>query len=243
MVRVGGSGDFTLAGPGGRTISTAAPPSDVSVIVVREPGTTLIALKRPAGGRWTVTGPGVTGVAAARGLPAPHVVARVTGHGTARTLRYRVRAAPGRRVTFAERGARTFRVLGVARGASGRLRFTPGDGRAGRREIVARVSENGIDRPSYTVARYVAPRPRVTPPRGLRVARHGSTLAVRWRRADGAASYSVVVATADGRRILRIAVRPHVAITGVPPDARGTVQVTAEHPGAPGRATATVRFR
>src|SRR5262249_52263599 len=104
-------------------------------------------------------------------------------------------------------------------------------------------TEGGIDRPSFTVARYVAPAPRVAAPRGLRVARHGSTLAVRWRRAAGAASYVVVVVTSDGRRTLRIAVRPRITIPGIPAEARGKVQVSAERPGVRGRATATARLR
>ena len=52
----GGTPDVTLSGPNGQTIDTASPPHDPKVIVMSLGGsTTLVALKTPAGGTWTVT--------------------------------------------------------------------------------------------------------------------------------------------------------------------------------------------
>jgi hypothetical protein len=229
----GGAPDVTLTGPGGRTYSTANPPTDPrQVMMFRYGSTTLIAINHPAGGHWSVSeNPGsapLDTVAYAKGLPPANVKARVAGHGPIRTLTYRAVPARGRTITFVERGARTYHILGVARGAHGRIRFRLDDGRAGRRQIVAVIAQDGIQTQSVVVARYSAPRPQPPPrPAGIRVSHTGYTLNVSWRPVPDTTSYEVLIKSSDGGRTMQI-VRGHRAtVIGVEPGLHGTVLVDA----------------
>lgn len=128
----------------------------------------------------------------------------MAGGGAARRLVYSVSTRPGLSVTFAERSSRTYHLLGRATGARGSLRFTPA-GAAGRRAIVAIVSDDGVQRETVTVASYRAPGP-VTPTRvrDLRVARHGRRFQIGFGTATGASYYLLTVRTSDGRHLLRL---------------------------------------
>ena len=143
-VRVTGSGgapEVVLSGPGGVRVSTLVASGRSDVVVVRIPAAdeTLVGLRRPPSGHWSVSAaPGsapVTGVAIAQSLPAPDVQVHVTGRGARRWLSYRLAVAPARTVTFAERGPGVYHTLGVASGPQGRIGFTPAAGQPGRRQI------------------------------------------------------------------------------------------------------------
>jgi hypothetical protein len=232
MIRVvgrGGPPDVSLTGPGNRTISTANPPSDPSVVVLTDGDTTLIALKHPAGGVWTVTPDSpVVSVASANGLPAPRITANVTGAGQQRVLHYALTPEPGQTVTFAEHGARTYRTIGVARGARGTIRFTPAPGRRGGRQILALVSQSGIQMHSLAVARYAAPKPSGPGrPAHLRVIHRGATLSVTWTRVRGAAGYTVITAASDGERMIKLTKGHALRLSGIPARVRGSLTVQA----------------
>jgi hypothetical protein len=194
--------------------------------------TTLIAINHPAAGPWNVSeNPGsapLDTVAFARGLPPANVKAQVAGRGRNRTLTYRAVPARGRTITFVERGARTYHILGGARGAHGRIRFRLDDGRAGRRQIVAVIAQDGIQTQSVVVARYSAPRPQPLPrPTRIRVSHRGYTLNVTWRPVPRTVSYEVLVKSSDGGQTMQI-VRGHSAtVVGVEPGLRGTVLIGA----------------
>ena len=87
----------------------------------------------------------------------------------------------------------------------GKLRFRPADGPAGRRTILAIVSENGIPRQRLTVASYVAPSP-PTPGRvqRLRVSVRGHRFRVSFGTAPDASRYRVTIAGTDGRHLVRL---------------------------------------
>jgi hypothetical protein len=86
--------------------------------------------------------------------------------------------------------------------ACGRLRFTPGRGGAGKREILAVVEQDGRPRDEIKLATYVAPKDRVpAAPRLLRARRSGSNVLVRWASVPGAAGYTAAVTTSDGRKL------------------------------------------
>jgi hypothetical protein len=229
----GGAPDVTLTGPDGRTYSTANPPADPrQALMFRYGNTTLVSINHPAGGHWSVSeNPGsapLDTVAFAKGLPPANVKARVAGRGRIRTLTYRAVPARGRTITFVEQGARTYHILGVARGAHGRIRFRLDNGRAGRRQIVAAIAQDGIQTRSVVVARYSAPRPQRPPrPARIRVSHRGYTLNVTWRPVPGTASYEVLVKSSDGGRTMQI-VRGHRAtVVGIEPGLHGTVLVDA----------------
>jgi hypothetical protein len=131
--------------------------------------------------------------------------AQVTGTGRTRTLTYRAKTPPGTTVQFAERGSDAYKVIGTARGARGKLHFTPADGSAGRRAIVALLTENGLPARELTVAHYVAPKP-PTPGKvhGLHVSRRGRSFRVTFGRATGASHYLVSINATDGHRSVRV---------------------------------------
>ena len=233
-VRIAGTGgppSVVLTGPRGERIAlpqtdpATANPNAVA-ITIPDTRTTQVFLKEPSAGRWTVTGSEVASVSSAVGLAAPRVRARVVSparpRGARRTLVY---SGARRGIAFVERGARTSSPIGRARGARGRIRFTPADGRRGSRRIVALVERAGVVTQSLAVARYAAPGPRrPARPRGLVVSRRGETLTVRWK--SSARSFAVTVKPRRAPAILRVTRGHRVRIRGVA-RRRGTVLVGA----------------
>jgi hypothetical protein len=168
----------------------------------------------------------ITSLAVAHGLPAPNIKATVIGHGLRRTLIYRLNAEPGRQVTFAERGAHMYRVIGVARGARGRIGFAPAIGAGGRRDLVAQIVEGGIPTTPLVVAHYTAPGPaRPGRPANLRVNRSGSTLTIRWDKARAAVEYEVAVLLVNGEQIVKLTRAHSEQLSGVPSDLKSTVTI------------------
>ena len=259
-VRITGAGgppSVLITGPDGRRITTPSggpPTRGAGFIAFADPRsvTTYVLLARPPAGTWTVAAqpgsPPVTRIATARGLAAPRVRARVGGRGRARTLRYRVRVISGQRVTFTERtSGGVTRVIGMARGATGTLRFRPADVRERPRRIVALVEQDGMPRTERLVARYTAP-PRLRPgrPRSLRVRRSGTRLRITWRRAAAAVRYRVIVRNArNGTTRMLLTRRTRVAVAGVEPGDRVDVRVRGLRPdgsaGPPARRVQTLR--
>jgi hypothetical protein len=131
-------------------------------------------------------------------------------------------------VTFVERGPRTYHILGVAHGTHGRIRFVPAAGRAGPRQIVAVVTERGIQSQSPVIASYSAPAPqRPARPERVRTRHHGFTLTVTWKPVAGAASYEVMVEASDGGRETATVRGHRASIVGIEPGLRGKVLVDA----------------
>ena len=219
----GGAPHMTVTGPGGERVLTPAgsggeKTASSLVAVDDSTSTTYVAVARPSAGTWRLTAdPGSAPIASAteaRALPPVSVRARVGGRRLRRTLRYRIKTQPGQKVTFAETSGRVAHVIGVARGRRGLLRFVPGQGPAGKRKIVAVVTQRGLPRAERVVARYRAPGPlRLARPRGVRFRRGGGALHVRWRAVKGARGYEVLVSTVNRRReLFRIKV-PRRAVT------------------------------
>ncbi len=216
-IAVVGSGappSVILHGPSGQSLTPvafgagAASAAAVALPVAKN-DTTYVMVRNPGAGNWTVSAaPGsspITSVTAARGYAPPRITAHVGGSGVARRLTYSVSRRPGLSVTFAERASRTYHVLGRVTSAHGTLRFAPAAGPAGRRTIVAIVSDDGVPRETVTVASYRAPGP-VTPirVRDLRVARHGRRFRIAFGTASGASYYLLTVRASDGRDLLRL---------------------------------------
>jgi hypothetical protein len=237
MVRlIGGNRapDAVITGPNNRQISTARPPADQTVVVIHDDADheTLIALRRPAAGRWTVTpdpsSTPILSVASASGLPALKVSARVVGSGPRRTLRYALTGASGRRVIFSERGGHAGRLLGAARGTSGSISFAPSAGPSELRKIVAIVEDHGAPAHSLVVARFRSPAPaRLARPARLRARRKGAALSVTWRPVRGAARYAITISTTGGRRFLVVTGRTRARIRLTHAKARTTISIAA----------------
>jgi hypothetical protein len=150
--------------------------------------------------------------------PEPTLGAGVGGKGYNRTLGYAYAPNPGQKITFVERGERTTQILGVAREgrcqeapggveserevACGQLKFTPGHGPAGKREILAVIEQDGRPREEKVVATYIAPKDRLPArPRLLRARRAGGAVIVRWAAVPGAKGYTASVTVSDGRKL------------------------------------------
>jgi hypothetical protein len=249
-VRVRGALDapkVTLTGPHGETLvtpDTAGTFADARFALLRQPQskTTFIGIRHPAAGTWTVTTqPGsapVTDIASANGLPAPAIRARVSGSGPGRTLTYRLTPQPGQQVSFAERGAATWRVIGQARGAGGQLHFSPAAGTAGSRQIVALVEHLGLPGRQIPLATFRAgPPPPPSRPSHLRVRRTATSLEIRWGAASNTARYLVSVMLSSGRSVtfLRTAAKRVLLVPHVAPTEAATIRVvglnTTNHAG------------
>jgi hypothetical protein len=234
----GGPPHVSLVGPGGRRIDAPATgklqTDSALAFHVPETNTTYFALKRPAPGTWTIEPAAdstpITGVKSANGLDEPKVtgsVRRTKPASSTRTLSYNVTPLPGQQVTFAEQGKAAVQILGRARGGRGTLRFTPADGRGGRRKVIGLVSSYGKPRTQITVATYVAPAPprpaRVT---RLRARRSGTRLAVTWARAANAKRYEIRATLTDGRRLRIRQAAARLTIPAVARATRATITVT-----------------
>jgi hypothetical protein len=257
----GAAPHVTVTGPRGERVVT--PPgaggarTATSMVAVDEAThTTYVAVAKPSGGTWQISPDAgsvpVVSATAAQALPPVSVRARVGGRGALRTLSYRVKPIAGQKVSFAEqRTGKVGHVIGVARGARGILKFTPGAGPAGTRSIVAQVTQGGLPRASLVVARYRAPAPlRPGRPQRLRLRRTARTLRVTWGASKGRPrAYEVLVTTINHRReLFRVSARRrHVTVRDVRSTDRAVVTVTpldATHqPGRPARAIARARRR
>ncbi len=207
-----GSPSVTVTGPHGQTLSSGADPTQpvksrlIEIIPYPSLNVTYVGLIHPAAGRWTIApNPAsvpITTIYRADGLPPAAVTARVTGRGRRLTLVYNIRPRPTQTVTFLERGRGVDHTLGVVHGGRGAIRFAPGMGPAGRREIVAQVTLDRIPDGNIIAGHYVAP----GPPLAGRIAfvhasRRGSRLTVGWGASPNAVRYAISVAIDGGARI------------------------------------------
>lgn len=229
--------EVTVTGPDGSAITTAPGPPLVQghFLILTSPrnNTTYVVIGKPAAGTWTVRpAPGAAPfvqVQHAAALPAPQVSASVSSLGDREyALDYRVTPQPGMSVRFVEVGAETRHVLGTADSGAGVLRFTPGDGVAGQRSILAEVSQNGLPRTTLTVARYAAPGRLLPPvPAPLQVVQTASAARLSWGASRGAVRYAVLVHLADGQRSVTLlpGSARSATLAGLYPVETGTVQV------------------
>ncbi|HEY1511879.1 MAG TPA: vWA domain-containing protein [Solirubrobacteraceae bacterium] len=208
----GGAPRFTLVSPGGTAYTSPTVDQGLvdapTSVGLAYPGdsTAYLVLAHPPPGKWTLrveAGPAVSRFRRAGALPTPKVTGRVHGRGYRRALSFRARRIRGQRLIFYERGNGVGRQIRSTTATHGRIRFTPTDGPAGRRTIVAAVLENGLVRATLNVATFHAPGAR-RPARVSHVLlrRHGSRVVVTWSKAGGARRYKVHVRVDDGRNQL-----------------------------------------
>lgn len=230
-----GPPEVTITGPKGERISTSAGPGEGSngnIAVAKAPDSkaTLVAIRQPAAGRWTIEPESgsskIESVATANGRPAPKIRARVSGTGRSRVLSYDVGDDLAGAVTFSERGARSYRVIGSAKSAKGRIRFSPAPGSAGKRTIVASVDNGAVTSQAIPVASYGAPAlRRLGRPGRVRAVRRGSRVLVSWRRVPGATRYYATFVARSGARTMLVSRKPRVTFRNLGRNARGTVFV------------------
>ena len=203
----GGTPQVTVTGPEGERIDDDGSPTQnrpgSAVLRSTKLGRTWVYVEKPSAGTWTIEPkpgtPAITETTLRYGIPEARVLGRVRRTGKRYTLAYHVTRIPGQEVVFAEEGRATGRVIGRAKGADGRLRFTPAPGPGGKRRIVAHVVQGGTPRDDLTVASYTAPPPPRIGTSRPRTRVRGTTLTVRWKRAANAARYRVRFEASDGR--------------------------------------------
>lgn len=225
----GGAPHVTVTDPQGNEISKSA---DAMTVEGTEPDTTLIALRHPLAGAYTITpqagSPAIADVATAKGLPALGLKARVTGSGQTRVLHYKLAAAQGRAVRFVEQGAGVASVIGSAKGSHGTIRFKSAAGTRGRRTIVALVEEAGAPSGEVKATSYTASgTPRPARPRSVSGRRRKGKINIAWARVRGASRYEVLVKLADGSQSFRVVRGTRVTLPDLLPSKRGSVSVDA----------------
>lgn len=174
--------------------------------VVNSENRAVLLVGDPQAGTWTAqTASGAASVVRVRQasiLPKPAVQARVSGRGTRRTLRYTVQPVSGQVVRLFEMARHGEQLLRtVHTGGHGRLRFTVSEASGTHRRIVAEVEQDGLPRANLTVARFLAPSPRVGRVPHVHVRRRGRNAVVSWGRTYFARSYLVTARYGDGRNV------------------------------------------
>jgi hypothetical protein len=172
--------------------------------------TTIVLIRKPKKGGYTITAkPGsapITEISHANALATPQITATVATKGTKRSLSVKSSVAAGSTVTISEQGKtlnQPLTTVATAKAASAtatiartsrRVSFTPALGPAGKRNLVAVISRNGIPYQRMVVGSYVAPPPpRIGAVRGLKAKLKASKLTVTWRPATNAKRYVVTV--------------------------------------------------
>jgi hypothetical protein len=240
----GGAPAVTLSEPNGTQITPAARTGHGATVVAlgdTASKATYLGIDHPAPGRWTVSQASgsqipVTSVSYSIGQPSPTVSGHVSGSGAHRTIHYRARIPANVTITFAEQGARLFHVIGHAHGGSGTIRFAPRPLPAGRRTVVALVSNGGVPHRSVTIGSFKVPNPPLPGrARNLRVRARGRAFAYGFAAPAGAVKLLIRIDASDGRHLLELVPasrrRGSVPVIGF----RDRVKITVTGIGVDGR--------
>ena len=227
VIGIQGEGDapkLTVTGPGGRQILAGAEGISISKsgIAVRQPssGQTLIEIPEAAAGAWTLSSdPGsapLKMVEAARALPRPKVIARVSGSGASRLLSYTFKPQPGLKVQFAEGVDGGETVIGTAVGRGGRIHFMPSPGSSRSRTIIAELIRGGRLSEALVVGHFGPGTIRPGRPSGLTVRHPRGGWQISFRPGANTTEHQLTVHFADGAQMLFALARGVHSIT-IPP--------------------------
>ena len=192
---------------------------------------TVVGLVHPVPGTYTIEflpgSPAVKTVSQASDQPPARVSASVHGSGARRMLSYSVASRREQRVTFVEQARGGSRIIGTINGGGhGRLGFSPVPG-VDHRTVIAQFELAGLPAESVKVASFTPVSPRLTNVTGLKLVRHGLSLAVSWRSVPGATGYDLVARlSSSGERLVRT--RGHsISLHGVARYDSGPISVRA----------------
>ena len=197
----GGAPAVTLMAPGGQQITPGQVGSRASAVAQSDVASsaTYVGIQHPQPGRWSVVEAGTSPASIASleyaiGERTPKVSATVTGVGQKRILHYHATFPANVAVRFVEQTGRLLHVIGMAHGGSGSISFRPANGPAGRRQIVAQITNNGLPFSNDALGSYVAP----PPPRPGRAAK------LRVRSSRRAFTYSFAPPANATRLLIKI---------------------------------------
>jgi hypothetical protein len=213
----GGPPGIILVEPNGQQVTPTvltqdALPSGANAVAIIDTAddATDLGLDHPQAGTWRVmqapdsTYP-IAGLQYAFGERSPSARATVSGSGYKRVLHYHVSTSADTAVTFVEQTSRLTHVIGTAKGRSGSIAFTPVTGPAGRRKIVAELTNNGAPLADHQVATYAAPGP-LKPGRAgrLRVTASNRGFTYSYTPPANAAHVLIKIDATDGRHLERL---------------------------------------
>ena len=163
---------------------------------------TVVALKKPEKGTWTVTPVGdsapIVRIQHAGEVPQPKISGKVTGKGQNRTLTYNVTPLNGQVVNFIEESNGGHRIIKTIKtGGKGKVNYVVAESAGSKRELTAEVLQNDMPRDNIVLATYRTGNPKVGRPK-VKIKRRGKTAMVTWGSATLAAKYYVTVTDGKG---------------------------------------------
>jgi hypothetical protein len=171
---------------------------------------TYVGIQHPRAGRWSVVQASgsdipITGLESSIGEPPPKVRATLAGTGFSRTLSYHATVPDNVTVSFAEQTGTLLHVVGRVQGTSGTIHFRPAFGPAGRRQLIALISNNGVPIKTENLGSFVVPRP-PRPGRATRlhVQAGGRTFTFSFTPPPNAAHTLLRIVATDGRHLQRL---------------------------------------
>jgi hypothetical protein len=209
----GGAPGIALIAPGGQPVTLEGkygPGQHAASLADAGANATYVGIQHPRPGRWTVAEASgnqvpITAVEYSIAESSPSVSARVTGSGLSRAVRYHVKTSANVEVTFAERAGRLLHVIGRARGRSGTIHFRPAFGPAGRRQLIAQITNTGLPLRDRTLGSFFVPRvPRPGHAAGLRVAAGRRAFTFTFRPPVHATRVLIRIVATDGRHLQRV---------------------------------------
>ena len=183
--------------------------------------TTYVGIQNPSPGSWGVeqaTGSAtpISGIEYSIGEPDPKVKAKLTGNARGRILHYHATLPANVKVTLVEQAKGFSHAIGQVRGASGTIHFRPAFGPAGRRQLVAQITEESLPISSQTLGSFVVPRPpRPGRAKKLHVSAKGRALSFSFTPPANSAHTLLRIVATDGRHLQQI-VAPRTRRGSVP---------------------------
>ncbi len=131
--------------------------------------------------------------------------AKLTGSALRRTLHYHATLPGNVKVTFVEQAKGFSHMIGQVRGANGTIHFRPAFGPAGRRQLVAQITEESLPVTSQTLGSFVVPRPpRPGRAKKLHVSAKGRALSFSFTPPANSAHALLRIVATDGRHLQQI---------------------------------------
>ena len=248
----GGAPAVSLLGPDGNAVTIDnkdGAGEHAGSVSDSQSNTTSLGILNPRAGRWTVVeAPGsaasIASLDYAIGSPAPKLSAKVSGKGYDRTVSYRATVSGDVKVTLAEKTGTLLHEIATVKGKAGTIRFRPALGSAGRRQLIARITSDGVPFKDQTLASYTVPKPpKPGRAKALKIRATARKFSYSYTPPTNADRVLIKIAATDGRRLQSL-VSPRTRKGSVPVIGfRDGITVTVTGIAADGRRGASVKAK